>query len=179
MPGEAPLRGIHPARILVCNIPWCFVYSHSPIQPLCKSPPWLGLTMCIPNPCWTAASERLIPGAAEIISDPPPLPPWNETESSFTGAGLPRVLLSSGSREFFVSLGMHLKNLLQVTGILYDSSVEENVRSCPLCYSWVQDNWEFPVVLVRWHSASHSNCTQYPEWRGMVRIGCLAPFVKW
>lgn len=161
---------IQPARILVCNSPWCFVYSHSPIQPLCKSAPWLGLTTCIPNPGWTAANEGPVPGDAEIISDSP-LPPWNETESSFTGAGLPRALLSSGSREFCVGSGMQLKNLLQVTRILCDSSVEENVRSCPLCYSWVKDNWEFPVVLVRWHSASHSNSTPYPEWRGMVKTG--------
>lgn len=143
---------------------------HSPIQPPCKSPPWLWLTVCIPNPGWTAADERPVPGAAEIISDSPSLPPWNETGSSFTGAGL----LSSGSREFCVGSGMQLKNLLQVTRILCDSSVEENVRSCPLCYSWVRDNWEFPVVLVRWHLASHSNHTPYPERRGMVKIGCLA-----
>lgn len=84
---------------------------HSPIQPPCKSPPWLWLTVCIPNPGWTAADERPVPGAAEIISDSPSLPPWNETGSSFTGAGL----LSSGSREFCVGSGMQLKNLLQVT----------------------------------------------------------------
>lgn len=124
--------------------------------------------MCIPNPGWTAANERPVPRAAEIISDSPSLPPWNEIESSFTGAGLPRALLSSGSKEFWVGLGMQLKNLLQVTQILCDSSVEENVRSCPLCYSWIKDNWEFPVVLVWWHSASHSNCT--PMGNGHNRV---------
>lgn len=112
------------------------------------------------------------------FSDSPPLLPWNERlKVILPGAGLPRVLLSSGSREF--CLRMQLKNLLQVTWILCDSSVEENVRICPLCYSWVKDNWEFPVVLVWWHLASHSNCTLYPEWSGMVRIRCLTPFVKW
>lgn len=155
---------------------WCI---HTAPFSLCAIPSrWLGLTMCIPNPDWTAANERPVPGAAEIASDSLSLLPWNETECSFTGAGLPGALLGSGSREFCVGSGMQLKNLLQVTRILCDSSVEENVRSCPLCYSWIKDNWEFPVVLVQWHLASHSSCSPYPEQRRSVKIGCLAPFVK-
>ena len=174
---------------------WCL--EHSAVQLLCKSPPVTGVSIkqCIPNPSCTAANERPVPRAAEITSDSPqfclcrseislkankPLRQFYTSRDPWC-APQHRAPPAPGS-PFCLCLWMQLKNLFQVTAsfirILCDSSVEENVRSSPLCYSWIKDNWEFPVVLVRWHLASRSNCPPYPERQWVVKIGCSAPFVK-
>lgn len=187
----------HPTRISVWNNPWCFGILNTAPFSFCKSPhqEQVLIIKCIPNPSWTAANERPVPRAAEMSSDSPQfclclsemsLKTNQTVQQSYTSRG-PRCAphhrgsLAPGS-PFCVWLRIQLRNLFQVTAlftrVLCDSSVEENVSSRPLCYSWIKDNWEFPVVLVWWHSAFRSNCPPYPERQWTVKIGHLAPFVK-